>query len=188
MHPLFQYINKHSSTEISKEDFDVVIKHFVPQKIRKKQYLLQKGEICEHFIFITKGALRQYYLDEKGVERIVNLFVEDCWVVDHDSYVNFTPSLFYIDAWEDCELLYISKKNILKLTEEIPSLKDLLLNLIVTCNIATQRRITSINLTAKKRYDWFVETYPFFVNRFPQHIIASYLGITKDTLSRLLNK
>ncbi|WP_270089121.1 Crp/Fnr family transcriptional regulator [Sphingobacterium sp. SYP-B4668] len=188
MHPLFHYINKHSSTQISKEDFDIVFNHFVPNKIRKRQYLLQKGEICEHFIFITKGAFRQYYLDEKDVERIVNLYVEDCWTVDYDSFMNFTPSLFYIDAWEDGEVLYISKKNILKLCEETPAFKELLLNLIIKSNIATQRRITSINLSAKKRYNWFVETYPFFVNRFPQHVIASYLGITKDTLSRLLKK
>lgn len=188
MQPLFHYINRYTSTLISKEDFKVLRTHFIQKKLRKRQYLLQEGETCDYFAFVVKGAMRQYYTDEKGGERIVNLIVENCWAGDLESFVTFTPSTYNIDAWEDCEVLLISRENILKLYKEYPVFNELLLNLFERYSIATQKRITSINFTAEKRYKCFVENYPFLINRFPQHIIASYLGITKDTLSRVRKK
>ncbi|MGO1244995.1 MAG: Crp/Fnr family transcriptional regulator [Sphingobacterium sp.] len=188
MHPLFNYINRYAPTIISAEDFNVIISFFIQKRIRKKQYLLQEGKICEYFAFILKGAVRQYYIDEKRVERVVNLYVENWWAGDHDSFVNCTPSIYNIDAWEDCEVLLISKENILKLSVAFPAFNGLLLLLVERNNIATQKRIISINFSAKKRYLYLVEHYPVFINRFPQHLIASYLGMTKDTLSRILKK
>jgi len=188
MHPLFHYIIKHVSTLISKEDFKVLRSHFIQKKLRKKQYLLQEGEICKYFAFLVKGAMRQYYIDEKGVERIVNLYTENGWAGDYESFVMFTPSIYHIDAWEDCEVLLITRESILKLCKECPAFNEFLLKLDERNNIAAQKRITSISFTAEKRYKYFVQDYPRFVNRFPQHIIASYLGITKDTLSRVRKK
>jgi len=188
MHPLFHYINKYASTLISKEEFKVFRSYFIQKKIRKRQYLLQEGEICKYFAFIIKGAMRQYYIDEKGVERIVNLYIENWWAGDHESFVAFTPSIYNIDAWEDCEVLLITAENTLKLCNEWPAFNQLLLKLGERNIIAAQKRITSISFTAEKRYKCFVENYPSFVRRFPQHIIASYLGITKDTLSRVHKK
>lgn len=188
MHPLFRYINKYASTLISDQDFNAIISYFVPKNIRRRQYLLQEGEVCKYFSFILKGAIRQYYIDEKSVERIVNLYVENWWVGDHESFVYDTPSVYNIDAWEDCEVLLISRENILKLCIEFPAINELLLILVERNNIATQKRLTSISFNAKKRYKHLVDEYPVFVKRFPQHIIASYLGITKDTLSRVLKK
>lgn len=188
MHPLYDYINKCCSTSISIEDFNVIISCFIPKKIRRRQYLLQEGNICEYFAFILKGAVRQYYIDEKNVERVVNLYVENWWAGDHDSFVNSTPSIYNIDAWEDCEVLLISKEKILKLCVEFPAINGLLLELVERNNIAIQKRLTSIGFDAKKRYMCLVVDYPMFINRFPQHIIASYLGMTKDTLSRILKK
>lgn len=188
MHPLFHYINKYASTLISKEDFEIVKSHFIHKRIRKKQYLLQDGEICKHMAFIVKGAMRQYYRDEKDIERIVNLYVENWWAGDHDSFMNCTPSASNIDAWEDCEVLLISKEEISKLCTAFPAFTELLLTVVERNNIAAQKRLTSISFSAKKRYMCLAEDYPFFIDRFPQHIIASYLGITKDTLSRVLKK
>ncbi len=188
MHPLFYYINKYASTLISEENFNIIISHFIQKKIRKRQYLLQEGEICEYLAFILKGAIRQYYIDEKSAERIVNLYVENWWAGDHESFVYCTPSVYNIDAWEDCEVLLISKEKISELCIEFPVLNELLLILVERSNIDTQKRLLSISFSAKKRYMYLVENYPIFINRFPQHIIASYLGITKDTLSRVLKK
>ncbi|MDR6968113.1 CRP-like cAMP-binding protein [Flavobacterium arsenatis] len=188
MHPLFHYINQYTSSIIPKEDFKVLLRHFILKKIRKKQYLLQEGEICKYFAFIVKGALRQYYIDEKGMERVINLYVENWWAGDHESFVSLTPSAYNIDAWEDCEVLLISRESILKLCDEYPAFNQLIFKLGERHNIATQKRIASINYTAEKRYKCFVENFSFFANRFPQHIIASYLGITKDTLSRVIKK
>lgn len=189
MHSLFNYINKYASTLISEEDFKVFRGHFIKKKIRKKQCLLEEGEICKYFAFIIKGAMRKYYIDEKGVEHIVNLYIENWWAGDRESFVMFTPSVYNIDAWENCEVLLITRESVLQLTRQFPAFNELLLKLDERNNIATQRRITSsISFTAEKRYADFVDCHPYFVHRFPQHIIASYLGITKDTLSRVRKK
>lgn len=187
MHPLFQYINKY--TIISEEDFKDFLSHFTQKKIRKKEYLLEEGEICKHMAFIIKGSMRKYYIDEKGIENIVDLYIENWWAGDRESFVNFTPSVYNIDAWEDCELFLISRENTLKLRDQCRAFNELLLKLDEQNTIATQKRITStISSTAEKRYADFVECYPHFIQRFPQHLIASYLGITKDTLSRVRRK
>jgi CRP-like cAMP-binding protein len=189
MHPLFEYINHYASTPVSEDEFNIFLDHFIPKKIKKKQCLLEEGTVCKYFAFILKGAMRQYYLDEKGVEHIVNLYIENWWAGDRESFVLFTPSIYNIDAWEDCDVLLITRENVLKLISDFPSFNELLLKLDERNNIATQRRITSnISFTAERRYADFVECHPYFVERFPQHIIASYLGITKDTLSRIRKK
>ncbi|PRD47571.1 Crp/Fnr family transcriptional regulator [Sphingobacterium haloxyli] len=187
MHPLFQYINRYAI--ISEGDFSVFVDHFTEKKIRKKQLLLQEGTVCEHMAFIVKGSLRKYYIDEKGVDHTVDLYIENWWAGDRESFVKLTPSVYNIDAWQDCELLLISRENTLKLRNQCPAFNELLLKLDEHNTIATQRRITSsISATAKKRYEDFVDCHPYFIQRFPQHIIASYLGITKDTLSRVRKK
>lgn len=189
MHPLFDYINNYASTLISEEDFEVIQRHFIKKRIRKKQYLLEEGKIGKYMAFIVKGAMRKYCIDEKGVEHIVDLYIENWWAGDRESFVMSKPSMYNIDAWEDCEVLLISRENTLKLCQQCPAFNELLLKLDERNNIATQKRITSsISFTAEKRYQCFVEDHPYFVQRFPQHIIASYLGITKDTLSRVRKK
>ncbi|PJR04098.1 Crp/Fnr family transcriptional regulator [Avrilella dinanensis] len=189
MHPLFNYINEYASTLISEEDFKVLRSHFVEKEICKKQYLLEEGEVCENFAFIIKGSMRKYYTDEKGIEHVVSLYVENWWAGDRESFVMLTPSKYNIQALEDCEVLLITLENKLRLTELFSSFKEMLLKLDEKNNIATQKRITSsISSTAEKRYIDLVKRYPHFIQRFPQHLIASYLGITKDTLSRVRRK
>ncbi len=187
MHPLFQYINRYAI--ISEGDFKVFISHFTEKKIRKKQFLLREGAICKHMAFIVNGSMRKYYIDEKGVEHTVDLYIENWWAGDRESFVKLTPSVYNIDACKDCELFLISRENTLKLRNQCAAFNELLLKLDEQNTIATQRRITSsISATAEKRYEDFVDCHPYFIQRFPQHIIASYLGITKDTLSRVRKK
>ncbi|MES2485773.1 MAG: Crp/Fnr family transcriptional regulator [Bacteroidota bacterium] len=193
MKQLFDYINKHSPNGISENDFEIVKGYFTYKRIRKKQYLLQEGDVCKYFGFILNGAMRQYTIDDKGVEHIVQLAVENWWVGDRESYIMFTPSVYNIDAWEDTELLLISRQDVLELHKHCPAFVETVKVMDDRNNIANQRRITSsISASAEKRYTNFIACYPNLLERFPQHIIASYLGITKDTLSRvkrqLLNK
>jgi CRP-like cAMP-binding protein len=187
MRALFRYINQY--TTISEEDFQAIKRYFIQEKLKKKQCLLLEGEICKYVAFIVKGAMRQYYVDEKGVEHVINLFVENWWAGDRESFVMGTPSIYLVDAWEDCDVLLISRENVLKLRSQFMAFNELLLKLDERNAIATQRRLTySISFSAELRYKSFVDNYPYFVARFPQHIIASYLGITKDTLSRVRKK
>lgn len=188
MNPLLRYINSYVSTPISKENFKNLQSYFIRKKLIKKQLLLQRGDVCTHFAFVVKGALRQYYIDERGVQHSINLFTENWWAGDRESFVRLTPSIYCIDALEDCELLLITRENVLHLCREFPAFNELLLKLDEQNSISVQRRITSISFSAEKRYRYFVKNYPFFINRIPQHIIASYIGVTKDTLSRLRRK
>lgn len=183
---LINYLNAHISTPLKESEIELVKKALVPKKFRKKQYLLQAGDVCKYFAFIVKGAMRQYTVDDKGAEHIVGLFIENWWAGDRESYIMLTPSPYNVDAWEDTEALIFSRADQVDLFHAVPALNELSLRLDERHAIATQKRLNDfVSLTAEKRYAHFTESHPDFLQRFPQHIIASYLGITKETLSRL---
>lgn len=186
MHRLFDYINRNVTTPISEQDFEILLSHFIYKKIRRKQYFLQKGEVCKYGAFILKGSMRKYYIDDKGAEHIVDLYIEDWWAADRESYTMLTPTIYDIDACEDCEVLLLTNENVIKITNEFPAFNELRLKMDLNHYIANQKRVTSsISFSAEKRYLNFIENHPDFLQRFPQHYIASYLGITKETLSRV---
>jgi CRP-like cAMP-binding protein len=180
------YLNKYSSTQLTDEQFEKLSAVFQAKRLRKKQYFLQEGEVCKCMGFIVKGAMRQYYVDDDGIEHIVNLSIENWWVGDRESWVMLTPSIYNIDAWEDTELLIITRAGFLELLVDVPVLHDVIKSMDEKHAIATQKRLAaSISLTAEKRYADLAGRYPDLLQRFPQHLIASYLGITKETLSRI---
>ena len=186
---LIQYIQHYSSIPLSQAEIETIKNSFIPKKLRKKQYFLQEGEVCKYFAFIVKGAMRQYSVDDKGAEHIVHLSIENWWVGDRESYIMLTPSAYNIDAWEETELLTITRSEQLNLLEKIPSIASMIRHMDERNAIATQRRLNStISNTADKRYEDFVNYHPEFIQRFPQHLIASYLGITKSSLSRIRNQ
>ena len=161
----------------------------VPKKFRKRQYLLQEGEVCKYLAFILKGAMRQYSVDEKGVEHVVYLTIENWWAGDRESYIMLTPSPYFIDAWEDTEALLITRADSIRLTDSIPALKEASKQMDEKNAFALLSRVNAnISLSAELRYAELEKRYPEFLQRFPQHIIASYLGITKETLSRVRNR
>jgi CRP-like cAMP-binding protein len=183
---LIKYINSYISTPLTDSQAVLIKNTFVPQKIRKKQYFLQEGQVCKYAAFIVKGAMRQYSVDDKGAEHIVGLLIENWWAVDRESYVMLTPSVYNIDAWEDTDVLLITKADFLNRISSIPAFSEVARKLDENYAIASQKRLNAtISLPAEQRYAEFTKTYPEFLQRFPQHIIASYLGITKETLSRI---
>jgi CRP-like cAMP-binding protein len=183
---LIKYINSYTSTPLTDSEAELIKNIFVPKKIRKRRYFLQEGEVCKYSAFIVKGAMRQYSVDDKGVDHIVRLFIENWWVTDRESYVMLTPSVYNIDAWEDTDVLLVTKADFLNRLSSMPALVELALKLDENHAIATQKRLNAtISLPAEQRYSDFTKTHPEFLQRFPQHIIASYLGITKETLSRI---
>jgi CRP-like cAMP-binding protein len=182
---LIAYIARHSTTPLLEKDIESINEVFIPRKIRKRQYFLQEGEVCKYMAFLVKGAMRQYSVDDKGTEHIVRLSIEDWWVGDRESAVNLTPSRYNIDAWEESHLLTVTNADMIQL-RRIPAINELSLGLDNNHAIALQKRVNaSISLSAEQRYAELVKSYPKFLERFPQHIIASYLGITKETLSRV---
>jgi CRP-like cAMP-binding protein len=183
---LLAYINQRATSPLTREEEALIVATFQPKKVRKKQYFLQEGDVCKYVGFIVKGAMRQYSVDDKGVEHVVQLYIENWWVSDRESAVMLTPSKYNIDAWEDTELLVTTVADMLDLMEKMPSFGQMTRLMDQRSFIASQRRLNStISNTAEKRYEEFADNHPQFIQRFPQHLIASYLGITKDTLSRV---
>ena len=186
--PLITYFNSYATTPLRESDIELITNIFTPKKFRKKQYFLQEGEECKYTAFIVKGAMRQYMVDDKGEEHVIQLFIENWWVSERESQVTETPSKYFIDAWENTEALVVNRKNILDLIHQIPSLMQWIRKMDEKNAVATQKRLNAaISLSAEERYDELEKTYPQFLQRFPQHVLASYLGINRETLSRIRN-
>ena len=185
---LIQYIRAHSATPLTENETEQIKSVFVPKKLRKRQYFLQAGEVCRSMAFIVKGAIRQYSVDARGNEHILRLCIEEWWAGDRESFTMLTPSIYNIDAWEESDVLTITKTEMDGLSS-ITSLNEMARTLDQNQSFAYQKRLNAaISYTAEKRYAELEQTYPEFLQRFPQHIIASYLGITKETLSRIRNQ
>lgn len=175
-----------AKTPISDQEFEIVKTYFIPKKLRRKQYLLQEGEICKQTAFVTKGALRMYRVDEKGDEHILQFGLENWWVSDRESVYSGEPSKYNIDALEDSEVLMIDNVKIEELKSKVGSMQKLFDVMNQNNFIAAQKRIHSaISKSAEERYHEFMTAYPQIIQRVPQHMIASYLGIKAETLSRI---
>jgi CRP-like cAMP-binding protein len=184
--PLFNYFEAQSGLVLSCDETKLVESHFSGKRLKKKQFFLQEGDICKYMGFILKGAARMYSIDEKGHEHILRFGMESWWIGDYESYMLQTPTAFHIDMLEDTDLLVVTRNGIQELINAVPAVAETLKAIDKKSAIATQRRIhASISLTAEERYELLVKTYPDFLQRFPQNMIASYLGISAETLSRI---
>lgn len=173
----------------SEEEMAIVKTHLTPKKLRKKQYLLQEGDVCKFIAFVEKGALRSYTVDEKGVERIIQFALEGWTISDLYSFLTAEPATYNIDALEDSGLVLISKAAHEELLRTMPKYETWMRIQITGAYIAMQRRLTSIiSLSLEERYASFTAQYPEIVQRVPQHMIASYMGLTPETLSRVRKK
>lgn len=186
---LKKYIEEYSGETLTDEEFEMVKTAFTPKKFRKKQYLLQAGDVSRFMAFIIKGAVRQYSVDDKGIEHIIYFGLENWWAGDRESFTMLTPSRYNIDAVEDTEVLLTTYEHLDRLKNSIPAINKMFTTMDQRSYIATQKRIhASISLTAEERYQELSKNYPDFLQRFPQNMIASYLGISAETLSRIRKK
>ena len=171
---------------ISEDEFEFCKTLFIPKKLRKRQYLLQEGDVCRYTAFVEKGMLRTFTVDDKGNEPILQFSMEGWWVTDLYSFLADEPSRYNIEALEDCELLLITKPSWNILLEKVPAFERYFRILIQNNLIATQRRlISSMTETAEEQYTKLIASFPTCLQRVPQHMIASFLGITPETLSRI---
>jgi CRP-like cAMP-binding protein len=164
---------------LTQEEFVYCTSLFKPKKLRRKQYLLQEGDVCKYQAFVNKGMLRSYSIDEKGTEHILQFAPEGWWIADLASYITGEPSKFNIEAMEDVELLLLTKPAWDELMQQLPRFEHYF-------RILTQKRLMqSLTETAEEKYARFSETYPECLQRVPQHMIASFIGVSRETLSRL---
>ncbi|MFA6946022.1 MAG: Crp/Fnr family transcriptional regulator [Pedobacter sp.] len=172
--------------KLSESEKDICRSLFSPKKLRKRQYILQQDDICKNLIFVEKGILRSYSVDEKGNEHIIQFAPEGWWISDIYSFLTGDPSVYNIDAIEDSELLLITNSALEQLYERVPKFERYFRLLSQSNMVAMQRRLTStLSSTAEEKYLRLIAAYPNLVSRVPQHMIASYLGLTPETLSRI---
>lgn len=174
---------------LTAEEQEIIKGYLTPKKLRKKQYLLQEGDVCKAIAFVEKGALREYTVDEKGNEHILQFALEGWVISDLYSFLTGEPATYNIDALEDSELVLITKSAEEQIIKKVPAYETFTRMQVTGAYMAMQNRITSfISLSIEQRYLHFTKRYPEIVQRVPQHMIASYMGLTPETLSRVRKK
>ncbi|WP_020402324.1 Crp/Fnr family transcriptional regulator [Gracilimonas tropica] len=183
-----QLLIDHISEIVSLDDSikSLIRERFIPRHLKKKEMLLYKGDVSHHMRFIAEGCLRNYNIDENAQEHILQFAVKGWWINDLYSYLTETPATFFIQALEDSVVLQISKNELTKLFDEAPALERFYRIKFENAYVALQNRtIHGMSKPIEERYSDFRNTYPEIEQRVPQFMIASYLGITPESLSRV---
>ncbi|PKH50899.1 hypothetical protein CXF68_09455 [Tenacibaculum sp. Bg11-29] len=181
---LLEYINKFITLTDEEETF--LLSKIVHRNYLKDQYIAQQGDICKTVNFIISGCTKTFYMDLEGQEHIVMFSIEDWWTSDLGSFITQTPADFNVQCIEGTQLIQFTYDNLEELYKEIPKLERLFRKIVERAFAASQKRIIrNFSLTAKERYHIFKDSYPAINQRIPQYMIASYLGITKEFLSKI---
>lgn len=182
--PLLDYINKYIDLTAEEEAF--LLSKVSVRRYLKDQYIVQQGDISKNVGFIISGCTKIFYADPKGQEHIVMFSIEDWWISDLGSFITQTPSDFNVQCIENTEVIQFTYDNLEDLYVKIPKLERLFRKIVERAYVASQKRIIrNFSLTAKERYLVFKEAYPKIDQRVPQYMVASYLGITKEFLSKI---
>jgi len=185
---MFSLLRAHIEKRVplTDEEFSISAKYFVPKTIKKHQFLLNEGDVCKNIGFVNSGCLREYSIDNKGTEHIIQFAIEDWWVSDLHSFLSGLPATYNIDALQDSEILLLEKSERDKMLNACPKMERFFRLLIEANHVASHQRISdSLGASAEERYLKFIKTYPKLFEQVPQNQIASYLGITPQSLSRI---
>lgn len=173
-------------TPVTDQEFEYILSHFVSKKFKKHQFLVQAGSPVPFDYFVVKGLLKAYFINEDGKEHILQFAMEDWWISDYQAYFNQTEATLNIDCIEEVEVLCLSLHNRDKLCAELHKIEHFFRRKSNSGYIALQRRILCLlNNSAKERYEQLLLQYPSLFQRVPKTLIASYLGVSRETLSRL---
>ena len=184
---ILRNISRHIQLDQTETDFFISLLH--TKKLKRKEFLLQQGDICKTENFIVKGCMRTYTIDENGFEHIVMFGIEDWWVGDLYSFLTQSPATYFIDALEDTEILQITKSDLDKLYDRVPKFERFFRLILQNAFIAQQQRINqNLSFTAEQRYLSFITQHPDLEQRLSQKQVSAYLGITPVFLSMLRKK
>ncbi|POY38359.1 Crp/Fnr family transcriptional regulator [Solitalea longa] len=185
--PLLDHIGRFVDLDMSEKE--LLLGRLSFKKVKKKEYPLSEGQICNYNYFVVKGCLRVYLITNSGLEQITQFGIENWWITDFDSFENQTSSAFFIQAVEESEVIAIDKNALENLYNEVPKVERYFRIILQKNFVAAQRRILWIHtISSEQRYRNFVEQFPAFVQRVPQYMLASYLGITLEFLSKIRAK
>jgi CRP-like cAMP-binding protein len=187
---MYEQLMEHISrtVPISKSEFDLLTRFFHPGTLKKKEHLYRQNEVCRHIAFVNKGCLRNYHVDSKGDEQIIYFAIEDWWVADLQSVFQQIPSMFSLQALEDCDLLVSSKSQFEQAFEAVPSFEKFYRLKTQIAYTSSQKSVVEKTETAEERYIKLLKKSPSILQRVPQRYLASYLGIKPQSLSRIRKK
>lgn len=167
---------------------EALTSRLVQRQIKRKQYILQEGDICKYFTYVVEGCFKMYGVGNSGAEHNLIFAAEDDWITDIDSLHKERPSKLFIEAIEPCTILHLSKGDLWYLYTNYPKFDRNFRVIIEDKYIELQNRLLqTFSATAYERYESFIEQYPNLANRLPNTQIASYLGITPEFLSKIRN-
>ena len=175
--------------ELTGEEEEILLSKVRARNFLKGQYIVQNGDVCRYENFVLAGCLKAFYIDNEGQEHILMFAIENWWIADLGSFISQTPADLNVQCVENCELVQIHYNDLQALYLDIPKLERFFRIIIQKAFVAAQKRIVNnFTLSAVDRYQQFREQYPLIEQRVPQYMIASYLGITKEFLSKIRNQ
>jgi CRP-like cAMP-binding protein len=171
---------------LTDEEFAFVLAHFKVKHFRKHQFLIQEGQPVEYCYFVASGLLKLFYTHASGKQHIVSFAMEECWQSDCQAYFTRTRATLSLECLEDTVVFCLSLDDYHQLCAGLRKFERFFLQLALYGSMATQQRLLSLLTTqAKERYEHFLKQHPSLVQRVPKALLASYLGVTRETLSRL---
>ncbi|MCF0052656.1 Crp/Fnr family transcriptional regulator [Dyadobacter chenwenxiniae] len=172
--------------ELTDSEFLFVSEHFVAKKFKKHQFLIQEGEQVKYHYFIISGLLKLVYTDDTGKQHIVSFAMEDWWESDFYAFYMQTTATMSLECLEDTEVLCLSLDGYKALCDGLQKMERFFLEKANFGFLGAQRRIISwLTSNAKERYEQLLKQYPALIQRVPKSQLAAYLGVSRETLSRL---
>ena len=171
---------------LNKEEEALLASMLDVKEVKKKEYLLREGKVCRDNYFIVEGLFRLYLITAKGAEQVIQFGIENWWITEYASLKSGRPSEFYLQAVENSQIIVLSRGKEEELFAAIPQLERYFRLVLEKAYSAQLNRIHYIfNLTGEEKYFMMCKKYPDFIQRVPQYMLASYLGITPEFLSML---
>lgn len=182
-----EHIRKH--IDLSETEVLVLNKYVELHQFKKKEFILQESKVCKSLYFVEKGCLRMFFINKKGVEQITQFALDGWWISDYQSFINAAPSDYYIQAIEESSIVSIDKQHLDNLLIELPKLEKYFRRMLQKDVAGAQLRSKLLYEMSKEEfYFHFSTSFPEFMLRVPQYMIASYLGLTPEYLSELRKK
>jgi len=188
---MIEVLKNHITNRLGKlpDNVEVVLPHFEPLMVPRGAYLLKSGDICRYVYFIVEGCLQVFVIDKSGHESTREFYAEEQWVTDIFGFQNQSPSTEFIKSVEPCKLLRIHYDNFQLLSQQVPQFAAIYKQILeVSYNNTVYRVNTLTSMDALERVKWLMEHKPKIMSRLSSKLIASYLGISAETMTRLKSK